>query len=205
MAKNGLKSPSVKKAFEKARVILGDNIETVWNPLYDYKSFGSVATTSVVFFQDPVGALGKTLADTNMVSAGQLPKGQAFMVTGVQVECLPAAAISGTTTSKFADDVYTFYKNGVLIFTVGSKEYIRQGNLMKFAPRNYLSADFATTVATDRYVYASADGKEFQIVDLLLESSMNFNVELRSIPQLPSAADARVGVTLNGYLFRNAQ
>jgi len=205
MAKNGLKSPAVKKAFQKARVLLGDNIETIWNPIYDYKALGATAVTSAVFFQDPIGALGKTLADTNMVSAGNLPKGQAFLVTGVQVECLPAAAISGTTTSKFADDVYTFYKNGVLVFTVGSKEYVRQGNLMKFAPRNYLSVFGATTVATDRYVYAAADGKEFQIVDLLLESSMNFNVELRSIPQLPSTADARVGVTLNGYLFRNAQ
>lgn len=181
------------------------NVEQNWWPLYDYTTYPAAGSSSLKFFQAPVGQAGKTVVDTNMKAAGSLPAGTAYLVTGVQVEFYPGVAISGIVTSKFADDIYTVYRQGYLVFTIGSKEYINGGNLMKFAPRNHLSMFSATTVATDRYTYATAVGEEFKMVERWIESTVNFDVELRGLPALPSAVDGRIGVTLNGYQFRNRQ
>lgn len=201
----GLKVKSPARAFKQNRVNLPGYGEAIYNPLYDYQTLAATAVAQQRFFQVPIGQSGKTLSDTNMELAGNLPKGQAFLVTGLQVEVLPGVAINGTTASKFADDVYTVLKGGSLKFTIGSKDFVVQGNLMKFSPVNRLAMDSSTTVGTDRYVYAVGAGREFQIADLLLESSQNFNVTLFDLPALPSATPGRIGVTLNGFLYRNAQ
>ncbi len=203
----GLNVRSPSSAFKNNRVNIPGMGDAVYNPLYDYQTLSATATSTQRFFQVPIGQAGKTITDTNMELAGQLPKGQAFLVTGVQVEILPSTTvgINGTTASKFADDVYNVLRTGSLVFTIGSKEYIRQGNLMKFSPVNRLAVDSATTVTTDRYVYAVGAGREFAIADLLLESNQNFNVQINDLPALPSGQAGRIGVTLNGFLYRNAQ
>lgn len=207
--KRGLMAPNVAKAIQRASVNIPGEIETIWEPRYDYQTMPNAGATSLTFFQNPVGSLGKTLSDTNMDLSGQIPKGQNFLITGIQVELYPGVPIADAAApTKFADDIFDFYKTGALVLRIGSKEYVRQGNLLKFAPVNRLdvNAALATGNAVDaQSQYASACGREYTVVDLLLTSNQNFSVELRDLPALPSGADARVGVTLNGYLMRNAQ
>ncbi len=200
----GLKrAPSPQSALQNSRVNISGVSESIWQPLYDYQTAASAGASTQRFFLVPQGQGGKTLSDTNMELAGQLPKGQAFLITGIQVELYPGVSINGTDASAFADDVYNFYNGGHLILTIGSKAFVTQGPFMKFPPINRLGMDSSTTVATDRYAYATATGREYVIENTLLESSQNFNVELSNLSAL--SADARVGVTLNGYLYRNAQ
>ncbi len=201
----GLSVQSPQSAFKRARVNIPGYGEAIYQPLYDYQTLAATAVAQQRFFQVPQGQSGKVLADTNMELAGQIPKGQAFLITGIQVEILPGVAINGTTASKFADDIYTVSKGGALKLTIGSKDFVVQGNLAKFPPVNRLALDSATTVATDRYSYAVVAGREFSVADLLLESNQNFNVTLLDLAALPSASPGRIGVTLNGFLYRNAQ
>lgn len=197
----GLSTDSPASWFGRNRVNIPGMTEVIWQPLYDYQTKTAAATALQRFFLEPQGQAGKTIADTNMEIAGQIPKGQAFLCTGIQVELYPAVAIGGTT-SEFADDVYNFYNSGYLRFTIGSKDFVQQGNLMKFAPVNRLDIDAATGEAQG-YVYAAAAGREFATSGLLLESNQNFNVDLGELSAV--SADCKIGVTLNGYLGRNAQ
>jgi hypothetical protein len=184
-----------------------------YEPLYDYQTKTQAATPEQRFFVDPVGTGGKTIADTNMELSGQIPAGQRFVITGIQVELYPDVAINGTTASNaFLEDVYEFYRNGALILRIGSIEIIRQGNLMKFAPVNRLSGTAAVGVANDAtgaailhssQVYGQAAGREYAVNNIELLANQNFSVSLVNGSAL--SATARVGVTLNGWKYRNAQ
>lgn len=201
----GLAPQSVMNAFEKARVNMPGMVENIYQPLYDYQTLAAAAVATQTFFQAPIGQSGKTIADTNMTLAGQLPKGQAFVVTSLQVEVLPGETIANAAVSAFSDDVYDVLKGGALEFTVGSKLYVQQGNLMKFPPVNRLSGESATGELLSSIQYIQGAGRPFAVVPILLESSQNFDIKLIELAALPSTVAGRIGVTLNGYLFRNAQ
>lgn len=214
MAQRGIRNPgSPSKVLDRGRVFLPDDVSAIWNPLYDYQTKTAAATSAQRFFQEPIGGSGgKTLEDTNMELNGQLPKGQRFIVTGIQVELYPGVSINSTAAAnQYADDVRAFYESGALIFTIGSKRFVEQGNLMKFPPVNRLAVqsavaiDAATAETFDSYNYAVAGGREFAVDNLALESSTNFNVEIIGGAAMPSGEDAKVGITLNGWLYRNAQ
>ncbi len=201
----GLNRPSVQRAFATSRVNIPDAVESIYQPLYDYQTLAATAVASQSFFQVPVGQSSKTIADTNMSLAGQLPKGQTFQITGIQVEILPTGNVDHGTGTNFGDDCYAVYKAGALVLTIGSKDYVTQGNLMKFPPINRMAGVASTGLVTQQIQYFTAAGREYSVADLLLESSQNFSVTILELPALPSAAAGVIGVTLNGFLFRNAQ
>jgi hypothetical protein len=136
---------------------------------------------------------------------GQISKGQNFLITGIQVEIYPGQTIANAALTAFSDDVYDVLNSGVLILRIGAKDFVRQGNLLKFPPVNRLVVDASTGVAASSIQYASGAGREYAIADILLTSNQNFSVELRNLAALPSTVAGKVGVTLNGYLMRNAQ
>lgn len=209
----GIKGPSLRQATSRGAVNLPDVSQRIWNPLYDYQTYANGGTTTQQFFGVPAGQGGKTKTDTNMTLAGQLPAGQRFLITGVQVDLFPGLDIDqindGTAANEFANDVYAVGKAGRLVLTIGSKDFIEQAPLMKFPPVNRLGTSNATAVTTAATglvsSYACFTGREFAIDPLTLMSNQDFNVVLHNLPALPSSVDARIGVTLNGYLYRNAQ
>lgn len=201
----GLRTPNLSLATQRGAVNVPNMAEGIFQPLYDYQTLLAAGATQQTFFAVPAGQGGKTKTDTNMTLAGQLPKGQRFFITGIQFEIYPGVTINGTAQSDYADDVEAVTSSGRLVLTIGSKEFCAQAPLNKFPPVNRLYMDSSTTVATDRYVYAIHTGREFAVNDLELTSNQNFSVELFDLAALPSTANARIGVTLNGWLFRNAQ
>jgi hypothetical protein len=202
--KRGISAPpSPAQARARYGVNVPNTSEAIWNPLYDYQAKTAAAASQQRFFQTPVGQNSKTIKDTNMTLAGNLPEGQSFLCTGLQVEYFPDIAVNGTDASDYIDDVLEFYKSGALRFTIGSKAWVEQGNLMKFAPVNRMGTDSSTTVGTDRYAIAFATGREFAVAGLKIPSSQNFNVELLELPA--TSTTGVIGVTLNGYLYRTAQ
>lgn len=203
MAQRGISNQNVRRMIRESRVNLPGLVATQWYPLYDYQSKTAAATAEQIFFQSPAGQGGKTINDTNMLLAGQIPKGQVFQITGVQVELYPDLDVDAAAATQFADDVYKFYKTGNLQLTIGSKDYIRHGNLLSFAPVNRFDGFAATTAAGHAISYLSAAGREFTVEKLLIESSQNFAVTLRDMPALTTTA--RLGVRLQGFLGRNAQ
>lgn len=207
----GIRSVSPEGMLKRGRVNIPGMQETIWQPLYDYQTKVAAAVNSQRFFVDPIGTGGKTIADTNMELSGQIPKGQVFMITGIQVELYPGVSINTAAASSYADDIRAFYQAGALKLKIGSKDFVVQGNLMKFPPVNRLAtessviSDSAAAPLIISYQYAVAAGREFAVAGLTLESNQNFSVELLELAALPSGQPARIGVTLNGYLGRNAQ
>lgn len=203
----GVQAPNPSNAMNKYRVNVPDMIGAIWQPLYDYQTLAAAGAQSQRFFLDPLGgAAGKTQADTNMELSGQIPKGQRFLITGIQCEIYPAGTIADAgAVSDFADDVNAFYAGGFLRLRIGDKSFATQAPLMKFPPVNRLNVHSSIAVQDATIVYAAATGREFATIPLILESNQNFSVELGELAALPSGVDARIGVTLNGYLWRNAQ
>lgn len=193
-------------------------IEAIYEPLYDYQTYPAAGTSTLSFFQNPVGQNSTTLEDTNMRAAGSMPSPQQFLVTNIQVDFRPG--ISPTTlgaadANSFTKDAEKILSQGVLRFTVGSKDYLVSFPLGLFPPVNrltgYAALSNATTAAAGlatRIDYAQAGGPMFQLTPVLLQSTQNFVVRLEwpdGVVATPSTVAGRIGVRLGGYLYRNSQ
>lgn len=199
------------QALQQFSVNREDAIEELAWSFYDFSTYDAAGQTSLSFFQSPVGQAGKTLADTNMDLAGQIPKGQNFLVEAICVEFFPADAIFQAAASAYSDDVKAVAENGILTFSVGSKNYKQEAPLGIF-PQQYRQTGFAAiaetnTTTLDSINYSQNVGKEHKIIPVRLTSNQNFNVTLSwpAVVALPSSANGRIGVRLVGRLFRNAQ
>lgn len=208
--------------------------DVIWAPLYDFQSYGTQGATQLTFFTSPIGsgttsapgATGnKTIADTNMRSAGQLTKGNAFYMTGFEILLFPGAASTfgpGETgveanVGRFANDAYAIGKSGTAVFTVGSdRKYIEDGPLNMFPPvtRLSLAAALATslgattaTAVLDQVEYAVWGGEPYTITPIYIDANQGFQLQLNWPVAVapPSAIAPRIGARLRGYLVRNAQ
>lgn len=194
-----------------------DAIESVWQPLYDFQTYAMAGQTQLQFFQLPQGQGGKTLADTNMTNGGALPNPQAFFVTGIMVDFTPLNAVSviGAAALRVqanANDAAAVARSGWLEFQIGSKVYLTDAPLNKFAA-NYnagiesnISA-FGTAAApaqvdTD---YAKWKARYYAITPFLIPPTQNFAVRLNWPTAVAVTVAARIGVVLDGFLYRQSQ
>lgn len=207
--------PLGKNALKEYSVNLDHTVEELAWSFYDFETYAAAGQTSLSFFQNPVGQAGKTLLDTNMEAAGQIPRGQNFLVEAIAVEFFSGAAIETVAVTigaiGYADDHVTFNENGILDFVVGSKSYKKEAPLGVF-PQQYRLNGFssaATTGAANSVLveYAQNCGVLHSIVPVRLTSNQNFVVTLSwpVVIALPSTVNGRVGVRLIGRLYRNAQ
>lgn len=207
----GLKGGNPNEWFNKNRVNIPGMKEVIYQPLYDTQVYEAAGNQSITFFGDKIGSNGKSLSQTNMDLDGQLPSGQAFLITGIQVAFVFGGNLEADDVSddiNFINDLRTFAENGSLTLRIQSKDYLRQAPLGKFPPVERLAVGVSGAdgaVGFTLSTYCTTAGREFSVRDLLLESNQNFSVELRDLPALPSTIDAELIVTLNGFLGRNAQ
>lgn len=197
--------------------------EAIRQTLYDFTTYAAAGQTSLTFFQTPQGQNGKTLADTNMETAGSLPAGKNFLVESIQLYFFPGieptTEITTIAETEFSNDMYAVGKSGYLDLFVSSKSYLQEAPLMKFPPENALniqashSMEFKQAVAADAEKqvstdYAYWDGPVYVLnPPVRLVPTQNFKVDLRwpTAVALPSGVDARIGVVLDGILYRNTQ
>lgn len=194
-------------------------IEGIRASLYDFQTYAHAGTTTqYTFFQVPVGQSSKTLADTNMEAAGSLPSPKSFLVESIEVCIFPGLSpltLGAAQTDDFSNDVYAWTKGGYLNFFIGSKSYLTEAPLGRMPPRNAMHgygaiADATTAAAAlcSKLSYASPAGQPYMLAPpILLVPTQNFNVTLNfpTTLAMPSGQDARVGVILNGILYRNSQ
>jgi hypothetical protein len=213
--------------------------ERVRQALYDTTIYATAGATSLNFFATPVGqglsaapgnANGtKTLADTNMTLAGQVPAGQNYLVETIEVDFRPgsvstantftlvnpivfnAAASSGTVFGAVSD-VAAIYTTGFLNFSVGSKNYLTEGPMNKFPPQQRLSvqgavASTSATVGQTAITLARAEGRPYHVDPIRLENGQNFSVTCNwpVAVATPSGFNGALRVSLDGYLFRASQ
>ena len=205
------------EAWEKYAVNRRGQYEVLKQPLYDYQTYALAGATSFTFFTIPNGQSGKTLADTNMESAGQLPNPKRFLIRGIEIQLFPGVfpslAPMGAAVDNFVNDVWEIFRaTAYLELFIGSKAYV-QAPLNMFPPVNRLEGftgmSDATTAAAalfSRTTYASAGGTPFGMdPPLILEPTQNFRVTLNFPTAVGISADARIGVHLKGLLYRQSQ
>lgn len=191
-------------------------------PLYDYQVYAAAGQNSMTFMQTPQGQGGRTFSDTNMVAAGMLPAPQKFDADGIEVLFVPGAGVPVSTfgaeaAAKFINDVAAVYLQPArLVFTIGQMAYAFDSPLVNFAPRRWLdgfaaAADASTAGANLQTVvgYATAKGEPYRIDPIVqIPPNQNFTVQItwdNGAVALPSTVAGRIGVRLNGYLYRAVQ
>jgi len=208
--------------------------EAITYSLYDSAPYPATGTLGLQFFQVPIGGGtgfgggAKTVSDTNLVLNGQLPQGQMFIVTSVEVDFQPVtptgvnaallpAAFGAGAVAQSINDAWIFRRSGNLIFTVLSKNYITEAPLMRFPGMTDFVVDAAFSDATtaaaaqqSRAAWATAVGAPWVLTpnNILIPSTTNFSLNLNwpeGVQALPSGAPARVFGRLNGLLFRLSQ
>jgi hypothetical protein len=177
LARAGLRPSLTAKDFATHRVTNHAQSEIIRNTLYDSLIYVAAGTTSLSFFQTPVGqgltsSIGTSVAtntkfytDTNMELAGQLPSGKQFLAESIEVLFLAGSVSTANTYTQAAlsvfnaansatltaalNDINAFYQSGWLEFNILSKNYLRE-QMMKFPPKAMLQVDaaMATTSAT---------------------------------------------------------
>lgn len=206
--------------------------DSIFSPLYDYQEYPAAGLLGFTFFALPQGqgttsALGatgvKTLADTNMQAAGVLPRGNRFLVKGIELEFWPGSTpglrlAAAPTDAQFArnwDDAYNVLRSGSLTFNVQNRVYAQDSPLMKFPTQTRLTGvatynqndTTAATVGFGQIEYATSCGAGYNIVPVYLESTQFFNVTVNfpALVPTPSTVAGRIGVRLVGNLVRDAQ
>ena len=205
----------------------GGEYEATRQTLYDFQTYAAAGSTQFTFFQQPVGQGGKTLADTNLEVAGSLPAPKHLLVQSIEVYLFPGvnpvtvnnAADTVVDATNFANDVYALQQSGWLDFFIGSKSYLTEAPIGRFPPKTCLKTEFGFGVQIGQAAaadlvgqisgdYAVFSGRPYHISPwILLTPTQNFNVTLNfpTAVALPSGQDARVGVVLDGILYRLSQ
>jgi hypothetical protein len=197
-------------------VNVSGTVEALGWSLYDSATYALAGTTSqYTFFQVPVGQSSKTLADTNMTNAGQLPSPQKFLLESIEIRMYPAGAVSTTAAAAAAlpnvNDINILGKAGWLGLTIMSKTYLAEGPLDRFPPRQGLAvgAAVAGTYAAGTFMavdYARTVGQPHILKSpLLIEYSQNFAVTLNFPSTTATTANVKLFIHLNGTLYRPAQ
>ena len=171
----------------------------------------------------------KVLADTNMTQNGMLPAPQAYFMEGIEVIVDPGSSAAANTfltqvPAAFAvaqaaavqageHDVNAIYSTGALQFQIGQKPYYTEAPLYQFPPSSMLALDAA--VATTSATVGEVVKAKLRVMGALCKldpgfgimTGQNFQVALiwPALVPTPSGFNARVGVELNGWLFRAAQ
>lgn len=200
-----------------------DEFEKIKQSLYDSAAYPAAGVSSLLFFQTPLGQSSKTLEDTNMRLAGQLPTNQLFLIESVEVIFHPStptvaaampAAFGAQAIAVQINDAYIFYRSGSLRLEIGSKDYIQEAPLQRFPPKTKFSVEGALSDAStaaanlqSRIGYANACGRPYLVnPPLLLIENQNFSIELAWPNGVQAISNpAQVFVILDGLLFRRAQ
>jgi hypothetical protein len=204
--------------------------EFVTGSLYDSNAYAAAGASSLSFFQVPQGAgtgfggAAKTLSDTNMVLNGNLPSGNMFVVSTIEIEFQPTtptvaagmpAVFGAQLVATIINDAYIFWRSGNLTLRILQKDYSQEAPLMRFPSQADFSlqaalGDVSTTGASlqSRIAFASSYGPPFTLSpnNLLIPETTNFKVTLAWPEGLQAITNpARVFVRLNGMQARQSQ
>jgi hypothetical protein len=195
-----------------------DEKEGIIQPLYDYQAYAVAGQTQLIFFQVPAGQGGKTMADTNMTNAGQLPAPKSFLIQGIEIKFwsgVTPGTFGAQAAADYVNDVNAVLKSGHFQLFIGSKPYLDEAPLDVFPPSTRMCVDGAladgTTLAADSQSmiqYASGCGRTYTMSPLFLPSNQNFQVTLNWPTAVPLPSDnlpGRIGVRLLGTLYRDSQ
>lgn len=191
-------------------------VDVTVQPLYDTNTVLAAGSTQLTYFATPLGqglgAFGaagqaKTLADTNMDLAGQLPSGQNYKVLGFRAQ---------PSFSVITADSVSWSAGAWFVFTVGQKPYLRVPVDTLPAGCGVWGSAFGTAASGGVFAHGlPALSNSFQVgkKPLDLSSTTNFaatinwlvaNANTSTVIHQP-AAGIPVRVYLDGFFYRAVQ
>ena len=184
----------------------GQKREIISQPMWDSNTVeAATATNQMTFFQIPRGgAVGKTLEDTNMVLAGQLPRPQVYHVKAVSFYVKEFAAVAA---GQEPEDFFEVL-DGVAQIIVGAK-------VMLEAPLYWLVSGFGPVtqfhVSAGAEIFHGTNGlpghpyKWFLKHRILIDENENFRVEVTWETAFNHALKMDLMMFLDGELIRSIQ
>ncbi len=171
----------------------------------------------------------KGLWDTNMESAGQLPNPKRYLMESIEIVFEPGSVSTANTFTSISPiafataaapavgahitDVNLLRQTGYLALFIGSKFYLQEAPIGRFPPK--ARAEFTGGVASNSATLGEVivgnvkwDGRPYFLEPaIFLESTQNFSVQINfpNAIATPSGFNARIGVIIDGYLYRNSQ
>jgi len=199
--------------------------EAIRQTLYDFVPYVAAGHTTLSFFAVPqgqgtswAGGGTKSLSDTNMTLAGQLPQGQEFLVQSIEIIAMasvtnPSTAAAVATLATIVNDQFIIRRGGNLTFTVLNKVYCQEAPLLRFPPKTNFTIEGGATsqaaVADNvlRFLNANAVGRPYLMEPpVKLASGMNFNITLNWPEGVQAVTNVhRIGIVLDGILYRQSQ
>lgn len=184
--------------------------------------------------QPLAAAAVKTVADTNLTQPGLLPSPQCFWVDGIEVYFDPGAVATANLFAHAIPTVYLgtaaaastvnlndcnmVLRSGTLSFTIMQKEYYRDGPLYRLPPRAFMEyhgnqSICGTNAQPGSLSTMGAHGNGSCVrfePGYGIKETTNFGVTIGFTPPVVTTApgsgfNGRLGVFLNGWLFRGAQ
>jgi len=204
--------------FNRYAVNRKDQIEVVRQSLYSFETYVMAGQSTLTFFANPVGSGGRTLADTNMTLAGQIPSGQRYALQTMEVYFIPgvfpSAANAAPGIDNHVNDIWEVYTSDAwLELKIGSKPYLQEAPLVRMPPSTRLIgfaglSDSTTAAAAQfqRTSHIAASGAVYRIEPvLLLEPNQNFSVTVNWPALVPISVSGTLGVVMGGVQARNSQ
>ena len=200
------KPPSVD-ALTQYNVNRKGAIEVIWQPVYEYQAYPVTGLNTLTFFQNTVGSVAGQLSTTNIRAAGAFPRPQEFLVTGVEVTFEVGAAVAGAAAIPAnVQDAFDVLNSGNLELFIGSKAYLNDAPIGVFPQQYGLNIDAYQGGGLFGTNYARPIGRYYRITPVKIPANQNFNVSLNWPEGLVTvAAEATIGVRLNGFLYRLSQ
>lgn len=172
----------------------------------------------------------KSYADTNMQLAGQFPAFLQYLLDSIEIYFEPGSVSTANVFTKASpgqfnatasagvvnnvNDMDSIRQTGWLEFKVVEKVYLREAPLGRFPTKSFLEVDAAissnSTTAAGAVVVASPKlaGRPYYVEpNIAIPSNAAFSVTMQwpAAIATPSGFNARIGVVMEGVLFRATQ
>lgn len=159
------------------------------------------ATRSHRLFTTPLGQNGKTLADTNMTSASQIPQGQNMTVRAIKM----LYTASGTKTAAQIEAFYKMLKNTTVELFIAGKDASFQFKLNELMQSPILvNIDTAANTANVPLVEQRAVGVFPLNVPITLAGLTSFEIRVtHHVAADASLNNDEITISLNGGLLRS--
>jgi hypothetical protein len=181
---------------------------------YHYQTYAQAGQQRLTFFTAAPGSLKED--KYNMLVAGQLPAGFAFVLQEIMIDFKPGAApgtFGAQDSGDYINDTLKAGNFGRQVFTVSQKVF-NQGAPLKRYPMDVRMDGFAaaadsTTAGADKQTlidYSAWVGRVNRVADLLIGPSQNFQSDLYwDTAAVPVSVAGEIGVILRGVLGRLVQ
>jgi hypothetical protein len=163
---------------------------------YDETDVPATAGT-ISLFQIPVGGT-KTIAKTNMSTAGQIPTGQKFIVSAIKVMY---RSKDGVSTPAEANELNALFDNTIIQFRISNKAPMMQVKLSELMGMSLLSSAHGTAGAVTQYGVFGGVWKMKKGITLAGLTPFSVEVINVSTPAASVASDT-LTISLHGTLIR---